>query len=206
MTTALRDASVSLQRRIQQQLGADPEVLALLPPGAALVVSLNTPDEMLGVPEQGISLWLYKVTRDEFAANQRPRRVSPVRLRAPALPLRLHYLATPVFQLSEGVSAPEFEHTMLGKVLQLFTEEPFLTGADLAGVLTTGNQQLTVRLEQLSIEEITRIWDALEGNYKLSVSYEVTVVPIESRREIMTGPPVGTVANSFGTAAWETAP
>lgn len=206
MTTALRDASVSLQRRIRQQLGADPEVQALLPAGGVLTVSLNTPDEMLSVPEQGISLWLYKVTRDEYTLNQPPRRVSPNRLRAAPLPVRLHYLVTPVFQLDGGISAPEFEHTVLGKVLQHFAEEPFLTGAELTGVLAAGSQQITVRLEQLSIEEITRIWDALEGNYKLSVSYEVTIVPIESRREIMTGPPVGIVANSYGTASLEPVP
>jgi hypothetical protein len=32
----------------------------------------------------------------------------------------------------------------------------------------------------MSLEEITRVWEALFSSYELSVSYEVTVVAIES--------------------------
>lgn len=207
MTTAIRDSSVSLQRRLQAWIDADADVQAInLAAGGGCVVSLLTPDEMLGVPARGISLWLYKITRDEFTSNLPPRRVSPNRLRNAALPVRLHYLATSVFELDNGAAAPEFEQTLMGKVLQHFADEPFLRGADLQGALAAGGLQLTARLEQLSIEEITRIWDALEGEYRLSVSYEVTIVPIESRREIMSGPPVGVVANSYGTASLEEVP
>ena len=38
--------------------------------------------------------------------------------------------------------------------------------------------ELKVRLEPLTLEEITRVWEALEGSYQLSVSYEVSVVNI----------------------------
>jgi hypothetical protein len=206
MTTTIRDASVSLQNILTQRLGSDPDVLASLPPGAALTVSIRSPDEMVRTPEQGISLWLYKISRDEHLSNYSPRRVSSSRLRPPPLPLRLHYLLTPVFELDTGLSAPEFEHTVLGKALQLFAEEPVLRGVALLGALRNEANQMVVRLEPLTTEEITRIWDALESNYKLSVSYEVSVVPIDVRREIVSGPPVAIIANSYGTAyAEETA-
>lgn len=206
MTTAIRDASVSLQRRLEAWLTADADVQAINAAVGNCVVSLLTPDAMLGIPERGVSLWLYKITRDEFTANLPPRRVSPNRLQMTPLPLRLHYLATPVVELAQGAAAPEYEQTLLGKVLQHFADEPFLRGASLTGGLASGGRQLTVRLEQLSTEEITRIWDALEGEYRLSVSYEVTIVPVESRREIMSGPPVGVVANSYGVASLEEVP
>ena len=38
--------------------------------------------------------------------------------------------------------------------------------------------ELRVRLEPLMLEEITRVWEALDGSYQLSVSYEVSVVNI----------------------------
>jgi Pvc16 N-terminal domain len=205
MSTAIRDVSVTLKKLLTDRLGVDPEVLAALPPGGALTVSLNSPDDMATSPDQGISLWLYKVTRDDQTLNAPSRRVSGHRLRPAPLPLRLHYLLTPMFELDTGVAAPEFEQTALGKSLQLFAEEPILRPPLLVGTLA-GEAQIAVRLEPLSTEEITRIWDALESNYKLSVSYEVTIAPIELRREILTGPPVGVIANSYGAAYAEDAP
>jgi len=37
--------------------------------------------------------------------------------------------------------------------------------------------------ESAKLEDLTRIWNALQTPYRLSVCYEVRVVPIESKRE-----------------------
>ena len=199
MTTAIRDASVSLQRLLSDRLATDPDVLAALPPGGSLTVSLSSPDDMAKVPDQGLSLWLYKLSRDGFTSNAGLSRVSGRRMRTPPLPLRLHYLLTPMLELDNGIGAPEFEQTVLGKTLQVLAEEPILRGAQLVGGTHSQLGQLAVRLETLSTEEMTRVWDALESNYRLSVSYEVTIVPIEVRREFE-GPPVGMLDTRVGTA------
>src|SRR5579875_579381 len=120
MSTALRDTSASIKSFLEARLSADPEVIALLPPGGSLSVSLNTPEEMQQAGEQGLSLWLYRVVRDENLLNAPAQRISPDRLRLPPLPMRLHYFVSPVFERMQGVSAPEFEQVLLGKVLQLF--------------------------------------------------------------------------------------
>jgi hypothetical protein len=198
MSTAIRDTSVTLKTLLEGQLNADPEVMALLPLGGSFAVSLNTPEEMGDTDEEGLSLWLYRVTRDEHLLNLPPRRIAPDRLRLPALPMRLHYLLTPVFERQQGVSAPEFEQTLLGKVLQLFHEQPTLRGADLTGALAGRDLEITVRLETLLLEEITRVWDALERSYQLCLSYEVSVVPIDARRDLTTGPPVQVFAPELG--------
>lgn len=200
MSTALRDTSASLRALLETRLSADPEVQALLPPGGTLLVSLNNPEEMSEAQEQGLSVWCYRVLHDEHLLNAAPRRVGPDRLRLPALPVRLHYLMTPVFERTQGVSAPEFEQTLLGKVLQLFHEQPTLRGADLNGVLAGHDLELRIRLESLSLEEVTRVWDALERSYQLCVSYEVAVVPVDARRDIASGPPVTVVAPELGLA------
>jgi hypothetical protein len=201
MSTALRDTSVSLATLIQNTLSADPEVQALLPPGDTLQVSLNTPEEMGPANEQGLSLWLYRVVRDDNLLNVPPRRVGLDRLRAPPLPMRLHYLLTPVFERQQGVAAPEFQQTLLGKVLQLFHENPQLRGSALLGVLAGRDLEITVRLETLALDELSRVWDALELSYQLTLAYEVAVVPIDSRRDIVTGPPVGIFQPAYGVGA-----
>jgi hypothetical protein len=201
MSTALRDTSVSLQSLIAGTLSADPDVLAVLPLGGSLNVSLNTPEEMGQAAEQGLSLWLYRLVRDEHLLNTRPQRVAPDRLRLAPLPMRLHYLLTPVFDRMEGVSAPEFEQIILGKVLQLFHEQPQLRGSRLVGALADRDLEITVRLETLSLDELSRVWDALERSYQLSLAYEVTVVPIDARREVVTGPPVNVFAPEIGIAS-----
>jgi hypothetical protein len=200
MSTAIRDTSVSLRTLLETRLNADAEVKAMLPPGVTLAVSLNTPEEMGEAGDRGLSLWLYRIVRDAAALNLPPRRVAHDRMRMAPMPVLLHYLVTPVFQGLQGTPAPEFEQTLLGKVLQLFHESPTVRGADLQGTLATPDQELTVRLETLSLDDVTRVWDALDRSYQLCLSYEVSVVPIDARRDLLSGPPVMVFAPNIGVA------
>lgn len=200
MSTAIRDASVSLKDRLHARLNADPDVVGMLPPGVAVDVSLNTPDEMAEASARGLSLWLYRIVRDSAALNLPPRRAGRDRMRPPPLPIKLHYLVTPVFEGLTGVSAPEFEHALLSKVLQHFYDEPTLAGVDLKGGLAGQDLELAVRLETLELDDVARVWDALERSYQLCISYEVTTVPIDGRREFVSGPPVLDAVYRVGAA------
>jgi hypothetical protein len=174
MYTALRATSRTLAKFIETKFQADPLLSGFF--GGGMVVSLNTPQEMNEKPAEGLSVWLYRIIRDEQRLNDPPVRISPTELRPPALPVRLHYLMTPV--TNEQTGDPETEQLILGKVLQLFHSHPVLGGADLQAEFTGTEIELRVRLEPQSLEEITRVWEALEGSYQLSVSYEVSVVNI----------------------------
>jgi hypothetical protein len=196
----VRDASVSLQNLLSARLGAEPVLAAQFEPGGTSVVSLHTPEEMAEIPEQGLSVWLYRVLRDEFQLNRAPARTAPDRLRRAPLPVRLHYLLTPIASGGNGVGAPELEQYIVGKVLEVFHDQPTLRGADLAGDLAGSAVELTMRLEALSLEEITRVWDALERSYQLCLSYEASLVPIFARQEMATGAPVLVVEPELGLA------
>jgi hypothetical protein len=174
MYTALRSTSRTLAKFLETKFQADPLLSGFF--GGGMVVSLNTPQEMNAKPAEGLSVWLYRIIRDEQRLNDPPVRISPTELRPPPLPVRLHYLMTPV--TNEQTGDPETEQLILGKVLQLFHSHPVLGGADLQAEFTGTEVELRVRLEPLMLEEITRIWEALEGSYQLSVSYEVSVVNI----------------------------
>jgi hypothetical protein len=174
MYTALRASSRTVAKFLEARFQADPLLSGFF--GGGMVVSLATPQEMNEKPAEGLSVWLYRIIRDDQRLNDPPVRISPTELRPPPLPVRLHYLMTPV--TNEQTGDPETEQLILGKVLQLFHSHPVLAGADLQAEFAGTEVELRVRLEPLMLEEITRVWEALDGSYQLSVSYEVSVVNI----------------------------
>jgi hypothetical protein len=194
--TNIFSTSETLRQLIENDLRQDvgPNGLASLFDGGGFTVELATPQEM-GADAQGVSLWLYRVVRDDLRLNDPPRtrpRAAGVDLLPPPLPLRLHYLATPL-----ATDAPDTEQKILGRLLQLFHSRPVLSGASLQGDLSGTDAELGVRLESLSLEELTRIWDALEGSYQLSISYEVSLVNIDSVAMPVIGTPVETVIPGY---------
>jgi len=179
MHTVLRATSLTLVAVLEDSLRSDPVLRHLFDIHSAghMVVTLNTPEEMRQRKEEGLSVWLYRVVRDDVRANDPPVRTDPTHLLPPPLPLRLHYLMTAVTQRAEGAT-PENEQLILGKVLQRFHTHPELRGADLRDDLQGTDASLHVRLESLTLDEATRVWDALKASYQLSVSYEVTLANI----------------------------
>jgi hypothetical protein len=195
MYTALRATSQTLARFLEVRFQADP-LLSGFFSGGGMVVSLNTPPEMLDKPAEGLSVWLYRIIRDDQRLNDPPIRVSPTELQPPPLPMRLHYLITPVTNPRTG--DPGTEQLILGKVLQLFHGHPALRGTDLQAEFSGTELELKVRLEPLTLEEITRVWEALEGSYQLSISYEVSVVNITPELELERVSPVEVALPEYG--------
>jgi hypothetical protein len=180
MYTALRATSQTLVKFLEARFQAD-SLLNGFFSGGGMVVSLNTPEEMTEKPAEGLSIWLYRLIRDDQRLNDPPLRISPTELRPVPLPLRLHYLITPVTNKKFG--DPETEQIILGKVMQTFHTHPILRGTDLQAEFSGTEVELKVRLESMSLDEITRVWEALEGSYQLSVSYEVSIVNITPELE-----------------------
>lgn len=167
--------------------------------GGSLVVSARTPQEMSDNDESGLSIWLYHITRDPELLNMPPRRVGPDTWEQRPLPLRLHYLMTPVVNGGENSSNdPGLEQFIIGKVLQTLHDTPTLQGSLLRGDLVGSGASLAVRLEPLGLEEITRVWDALESSYQLCVSYEVSLVLLASDKEAERIAPVTVVEPEHG--------
>ena len=55
-----------------------------------------------------------------------------------------------------------------------------------------------MRLESQDLEGITRVWDALNRSYQLCVSYEVTLVFVNSAREAAEIAPVDQWQPEYG--------
>jgi len=202
MYQALHATSATLRDFLQTAIDADPFFGTPGHPWRQrnMRVRLQTPAEMVEAAGlEGISLWLYRVTRDPERLNDPPTRVSPFQLRAPPLPVRLHYLVTPITN-RDNDGDPDTEQYVLGKVLQLFHSRPQLRGADLREQFAGTATQIHVRLETLSLEEITRVWEGLDGSYQLSVSYEVSMIDIAAGLEPENFTPVLVAAPELGLA------
>ncbi len=188
MITAIRAASRTLADFLQAQYESDPDLGSSFSGGGTLGVYLNTPAQMTGT-RSGLSVWLYRVTRDPSTLNRPPERIGPTRVRPAPLPVRLHYLLTAVIN-SNASDSPGTEQVILGKALQALHDRPSLTGVDLKDDFEGTQAVVTSRFESLTIDELGRIWEALATSYRTSVSYEVTVVDIEAPVQEVSGPPV----------------
>ena len=69
---------------------------------------------------QGLSLWMYRVVRDEERLNDPQVCVGTGQFQSPPLPLRLHYLVTPV--VNGATAAARDAQLIPGKVLQILND------------------------------------------------------------------------------------
>jgi hypothetical protein len=178
--TAVRAVTETLFGILQAGItnSADPQL-------QGVPIDLRSPKEMReDNGATGVSLWLYRITRDADFLNRPPERISPNQYRRSVLPLHLYYLVTPL------VVKPEDRQTLIGRVLQLFNDNSTLSGALLADSLAGSQEAFRVTLETLTLEELTRVWHSLAEPYDLSVSYEVQVVSIDSDLEAVETQPV----------------
>jgi len=130
MHTALRATSITLAHYLRQRLQADTSLATLFDPGigGTMDVYLKTPQEMDDIQAEGLSVWLYRVVRDEERLNAPPERMSSTELKRPPLPVRTHYLFTPmVINKSKSTPNGETEQAILGKVLQAFYDHHLLS-------------------------------------------------------------------------------
>jgi hypothetical protein len=147
--------------------------------------------ELASPEERGpaLSLWLYRVAPNAHLRNV-PRRGDTPDARPP-LYLDLHFLLT---VWADNALA---EHTILAWVLDRLHRMPVLDVSSLSPEGGWGpDDQVQLVPEELSNEELMRIWDAVEPGYRLSVPLVARVVRID--REPQPGVPV--VASRFRLA------
>jgi hypothetical protein len=203
MNTGIRAASETMRSVLTDKLRGDPDLGMLFSGVSAAEVSLLNPDEMNAAGITGLSVWLYRVVRDEQLLNQPPVRVAPGAIRPTPLPVRLHYLIAPLIGGDGGTVPIETRHHVLGAVLQCFYDRPLISGAGLSGDLAGTTAEIAVRLESPPMDELARIWDTLDSGYTLSLSYEVSIVAIETVRPDMLVSPVRVSEPGVGPAVPE---
>jgi hypothetical protein len=177
-----------------------------------VTVSALPPDRILiaGQPETSrINLFLYQVSLNTAYRNTAlpSRAANGDRVANPPLALDLHYLVS-------AYGANEFEsEILLGYAMQLLHETPVLTrdairrtlapaspvtggvlpapfNALVASELADQIEQVRLTPSSLGIEEISKLWTAIQSHYRPSMAYQASVVLIESRRSTRSALPV----------------
>jgi hypothetical protein len=135
-----------------------------------------------------LTLFLFEISEDMASRNRRPVQTPMppnLSLQKPPMALLLRYLMT----AWSGDRATD--HRILGRTLQILYDDAIINGPQLQGGLVGTNQALKVTLAPLDLEERTRVWHAVQRPYRLSLSYEVRVVNLDSLTQEVR-PPVNT--------------
>lgn len=173
--TAIQDVTEELRRLIFEALENTSDTDFGLTTEETDIILSAPPQASSGPPL--LSLFLYHIEPDSHLRNQPYLAVGTDGLRSPPLPLQLYYLVTP---LDDDESQ---NHLVLGRILQHFHDNPFVTGFDnqpLDNSFGGSSPEMRITLETLTLEELSRVWHALNIGYQLSVAYKVRVVAIDS--------------------------
>jgi len=155
-----------------------------------------------------LNLFLHRVTTNPGLRNSALPEYDPRGSRAsnPPLALDLHYLLT-------AYGSADFQaEILLGYAMSLLHGRPLLDRAAIrtalepsplgAGILPPAYQALaasdladqfeavTVTLEPMDSEEMSRLWSAIQAHYRPSIGYVVTVVLIEATKPVRSALPV----------------
>ncbi len=165
----LNSASKTLAGRIWNAIKNDKQVNAIIQ-NAEQITFLSPKDAAEQKPPQ-ISIYLYNVTELTSMRNQPTQTQNTSK---PPLYLNLRYLITPLTKKVDD------DQLVLAKILQTFYETPILRASDLQGSLKEGGEDLKVMLDQLTVDDLSKVWGMLSAPYRLSVGYTVYPVKIES--------------------------
>lgn len=165
----IREASRALRDVIWQAIDADNQTRPIVLRAENIVFA--NPTETAQRQDKRLSVWLYQVTENEFLKNQPPVRIGDNGQLHTPLALNLYYLVTPFARDDEA------DQLVLGRVLQAMHDNTVVVLK-----LNASNvyEELRFTLCRLTLEELTRIWEALREPYRLSVCYQVRVTHIES--------------------------
>ena len=142
-----------------------------------------------------INLFLYQVLPNAAWRNMDiPQRVRAGETAIPPLALNLYYMLT---AYGEG-DDDSLGHRLLGHAMSIFYDHPLLGAQEIKDALPPDidsdleNQieRVRITLQPLTVEEIFRLWSGFLTQYRISVSYEISVVLIESARAVRTPLPV----------------
>lgn len=156
--------------------------------------ALLSSGEMAGPPPDAtrVTLYLYRVTVNEYLRQERPGRMSREQL-AP-LGLDLHFL------LTAWAGNAQDELLPLAWAMRQLYEHPILDASALSREANWGaDEVIQIIPSELSTEDMMRIWDALDPSYRLSVSYIARRVRIDPDTVTETRPVVAT-RFGYGTA------
>ncbi len=183
----LGDSLVSV---LFSELNSDPQISSLI--DSEDRISLESPADLENDNSVRLSIYLYRILENPYMKNRFPVEGTGGKRRKPPLTLDLYYLLTPM------VGTPREQQIVLGKTMQTLYDRAILESSDLSGSLGASGEEIRLILNPVSLEELTRVWQALEIPYRLSVCYIARVVIVDSEQQQF-GQPIVYRKVTYGT-------
>lgn len=147
-------------------------------PRDSFAVSLKSPaDEEIDERKALINLYLFRIEENPFAKNRSWQPVGDDKLHRTPLSLNLFYVVTP-YALTQ-----EEGHRVLGEAMRIFYDHAIIEPTLLGEPLAHTSDPLKLDLCAFNLEDLTRVWNAFNKQYRLSVCYQVRIVFIDSAVE-----------------------
>lgn len=138
-------------------------------------VSLVSPaDEIIDDTKPKINLYLFRIEENPFARNQDWQPVGSDMLRKIPLSLNLFYVLTPYARKQDD------GHRVLGEAMRILYDNAIIEPILLQEPLKNTSDALRLDLCSYNLEDLTRIWNAFNKPYQLSVCYQVRIIFIDS--------------------------
>lgn len=136
-----------------------------------------------------LGLYLHRISVDPFSRNRHLPAVEGRRLPRPELPVNLHLL------LIAWCTHTEQEIEFLSTAIRIIGGGLSFTSADLGLADPSWGDEDSVQVlpEEMSTEDLMRLWDSLPGDYRLSAPYLVKTVRLAPDIDPDEGPPVRTL-------------
>src|SRR5438445_5722635 len=191
---AVGAVGLSLRSLLRTQMDMPPD----MPAGILSVpVALGIPpNEGEDTPEGPLlNLFLYRLTENGALKNQDiPGHETGTYGQKP-LAIDLHYLVTAYGSTGRGNDPPIVDEHLaqwiLGDAMRVLNDFAIVPRTILDPVLGNEFESVKLTLEPLTLEDISKIWTALNRPFRLSVAYCVTVVQIETQLPRTYPRPVG---------------
>lgn len=180
-----------LERRISGSLDLDF-------PDSAVVVLGNS--ELSEKPAGNqIGLYLHRISVDPFGRNRYFQPADPSAAPQPELAVNLHILLI-AWTTTGDNEAPLIAWAMqqIGSALDLDVSHLGIDDPSWGD-----GEHVQVMPEDMSTEDLLRLWDGLPRDYRLSVPYLVKTLRLLPAEEVASGPPVRTVATPLADSTGE---
>jgi hypothetical protein len=196
--------SATLQTLLSDRMQLPSGVAGPIPVTVGAPVEDPAPDTATAEPAR-VNLFLYRVTENAALKNQEiPGHGHPGAYGHPPLSLCLHYLVTAYGTTTQNDLTDErLAHDLLGSAMRVLHDfaivddrlrrlvVPPIGTPILDATLLDEFERMKVTLEPLTLDDLSKLWTALERRVRVSAPYEVSVVQIESRRPRRFPRPVG---------------
>lgn len=169
-STAIGMVSESLRDLLEDEMQILPSVN----------ITVLGPDE--GGPNRRVNLFLYKIEENAFLKNKdwEVSRTNSNQITPPPLSVNLYYLMTAYAQ-NDQQNGNATAHAILGEAMRVLNENPLIPEANLAAGLVDARERVKIILNNVDLDELSKVWSTFNEPFRLSVPYEVSVVQLDQQ-------------------------